>query len=174
VFRVASHRSPEASRGRLPAVMMAIILATAMPATLGWSQQQMHGVEQRLLFEPSALAAEPGTFNRRATLPAAVQAKPVDQAKAADDEAGRKVPEPRSFAPLKSDGSLALPQTPRATTKFGVAAGDFPGQTKLGVETESRFRPDELPNGEKTHSLTYQRELHVKPFLGLSLTQPIE
>jgi hypothetical protein len=166
VFGVASHRSSEASRGRLPAVMAVAMLIAALPATRGWSQ--VHGVEQRLLFEPSALGAAPSSFDRGTPSP------PARQVKSADDEATRKAAEPRSFAPLQSNGALVLPQTPRATTKFGVAAGDFPGQTKLGVETESRFKPDELPNGDKTHSLTYQRELHVKPFLGLSLTQPIE
>jgi len=171
VFRAVSHRSSEARHGRLPAlVVAAVVLVAALPAARGWSQTQGHaqGHAQRLLFEPSALGAAPSTFDRTTPSP------PARQAKSADDEAARKAAEPRSFAPLQSNGALVLPQTPRATTKFGVAAGDFPGQTKLGVETESRFRPDELPSGEKTHSLTYQRELHVKPFLGLSLTQPIE
>jgi hypothetical protein len=148
-------------------VTAAIVVVASLPATRTWSQQQPRGTEQRLLFEPSALDTPPGTFSRRST------ERPAGPAKPADDEA-RKTPEPRSFAPLQSNGALALPQAPRATTKFGVAAGDGPPQTKLGLETEHKFRPDELPNGEKTHGLSYQRELHVKPFLGLSLTSPIE
>lgn len=168
--RVASHRPVAASKRSsvLPAtVAAAIVLVASLPATQTWSQQRPHGAEQRLLFEPSALDARPGAFNRGST------SQPVGPAKSADDEA-RKAPEPRSFAPLQSNGALALPHTPRAVPKFGVAAGDGPPQTKLGLETEHKFRPDELPNGEKMHGLSYQRELHVKPFLGLSLTSPID
>jgi hypothetical protein len=170
VPRIVSRRRPVAASKRasvLPAlVAAAIVLVASLPATRSWSQQPLRGTEQRLLFEPSALDAQPGAFRSRG-------GSQPGPAKPADDEA-RKASEPRSFAPLQSNGALVLPNAPRATNKFGVAAGDGPAQTKLGLETEHRFRPDELPNGEKTHGLSYQRELHVKPFLGLSLTSPIE
>jgi hypothetical protein len=171
VPRLALRRRPVAASKRasvLPAlVAAAIVLIASLPATRTWSQQRPRGTEQRLLFEPSALDARPGVFRSRSG------SQPAGPAKPADDEA-RKASEPRSFAPLQSNGALVLPNAPRATNKFGVAAGDGPAQTRLGLETEHKFRPDELPSGEKTHGLSYQRELHVKPFLGLSLTSPIE
>jgi hypothetical protein len=169
VSRIASRRPVAASKRAsvLPAVVAgAIVLVASLPATRTWSQQAPGGGGQRLLFEPSALDARPGAFRPLGGSQPTGAAKPADEA--------RKTPEPRSFAPLQANGALALPHTPRPATKFGVAAGDRPEQTRLGLETEHRFRPDELPNGEKTHGLSYQRELHVKPFLGLSLTSPLE
>jgi hypothetical protein len=93
--------------------------------------------------------------------------------------------DPNPFAPLQSPpparSTQAAPQFNRAVASVPPEDKQpiAPGRTKinrflLGIETEHRFRPDELPGGEKTHALTYQRELQVKPFLGLSLTSPIE
>ena len=175
--RVAFHRRTEGPKhGRLlSAVMMAAIVVIAgFPTTRTWSQQRS-AAGQQLLFEPSALRAEPGTFDRHAASPSAA---PAGQS----DDAERKHQGVRSFAPLRSNGALALPSAARPVPDLGRAAREPPGvfgQTKiesfsLGLETEHHFKPDELPGGEKTHALTYKRELHPKPFLGLSLTSPIE
>jgi hypothetical protein len=155
----------------------AIVLIASLAATPIWSQQ-LPSPERRLLFEPSALAAEPGAFARDGgSLPPGSASLPDAQTRPGRD--------PNPFAPLRSSpparATQAAPQFSRAIA--GVPPDDkqpvVPGRTKidrfsLGIETENRFRPDELPGGEKTHALTYQRELQVKPFLGLSLTSPIE
>ena len=167
--RVASDRLDVSTPGRwrVPVMMAAAIVVAAVPATPTWAQQQPRAAEQRLLFEPSALDAWPGAFDRRA-------AQPSSPARQADDEAAAKNAGNRSFAPLQENGALALPGgTLRDRPNFGSSLLDKrPGEYSLGVETESKFKPDELPTGEKTHALSYQRELHPKPFLGFSLTSP--
>lgn len=158
---------------RLSAIVGSALILITLAATPTWSQQRP-GTEQQVLFGPSPLNAEPGVFAGGTTLPAPKPAKPFDPQAQSDRDAN-------PFAPLRS---FPLPNANRPTPQLGRAAPSQDNQPgllgqkierfSLGLETETRFKPDELPGGDKTHALTYQRELRVKPFVGLSLTSPIE
>jgi hypothetical protein len=152
-----------------------------MPMTKACSQPA-NGGEARLLFDPSFLGTNTPARALDPPLPApasgatgeaAGSPEPTDRSAGAPPLSGLNgrvfnvKAANRPIADLsRFDKKPALLEPER----FGRIPG---GSFSLALETETKFKPYELPDGQKFQVLDSMRQLRTKPYLGLSLTSPL-
>ena len=83
------------------------------------------------------------------------------------DDAGRQLENPRDRAarpttPRRSE----TPETKRELGRFAVDNGT------MGLETEKKLKPDELPDGRPMPAIESRRKQNNSPFVGFSLSVP--
>jgi len=143
------------------------------------SSQPANGTESRLLFDPSFLGTNAPARPLDASLPGGTSGEA-----AVPPERARPTETP-SLSGLNNRISTVKAANRPITdlSRFGkkpallepAPFGRLPGGNfSLALETETKFKPYELPDGQKFQVLDSMRQLRSRPYLGVSLTSPLE
>jgi hypothetical protein len=159
---------------RTAAAMVALMCG--MPLVSAWPQA--NGDNSRLLFDPNFFGSASPAGGR--DLPPPPSAAEAEGGRPADPKAGAGAPGLSRLNEKVADPNPAARRVPDLSHKkpallepepFGQIAGGK--NFSIGFETATKFKPYELPDGQKFELLDAQRQLRKDRFLGLSLTSPL-